>query len=280
MARHEVRIPVGRLTLVAAVVVAAVVLTHTDHGPRFRTLRPGVEFAVVRGDPYCRMGASEIAVLRLDPHRVRLRMMHYSQLPDRTPLEVTDWQRRTGAIAVFNAGQYYPDYSYMGLLVSDGHAISDRPHVAYKAALVAEPSSGGHDARVLDLDRQPLDPHALRWREIAQSFMLFDDDGKIRVRHSDQTDYRTIVAEDRQGRLLVICTEGGYTLYELAGLLRTMPFGLARAMSMDGGDEATLCVRVGTFRYANFGHPLPDGSVPNPMRPIASLPAAIAVLAP
>lgn len=282
MAAHEKRrLPIGRLTLLAAIAVGvAVLLRHENEAPRFRVLQPGVEFAVVRGDPYCRMGPSEIAVLRLDPRRVRLRMAHYTQLPDRAPLDVLDWERRIGALAVFNAGQYYPDYSYMGLFVSEGHPISPRAHGLFKAALVADPAGGGRDARVLDLERQPLPAGPLPWREIAQSFMLFDDDGHIRVRQSHQTTYRTIVGEDQQGRLVVIATEGGYTLYELAGLLRTMPLGLKRAMSMDGGEEAVLSVNVGSFRYTNFGHRLPNGEVPNPLRPTVPLPAVVAVLAP
>ncbi len=281
MAGRERRVPIGRLTLgIAVLVAAAAALTHGGGAPRFRTLQPGVEFATVQGDPYCRMGPSDIAVLRLDPRRVRLRMAHYTQLPDRAPLDILDWERRIGALAVFNAGQYYPDYSYMGLFVSQGKPISPHAHGVFKAALVADPARGGAAAHVLDLDREPLPTDPLPWREVAQSFLLFDDTGKIHVRRSNLTTYRTIVGEDHQGRLLVISTEGGYTLYELAGLLRTLPLGLTRAMSMDGGEEATLTVNAGGFRYANFGHRLPNGEVPNPLRPTVPLPAVVAVLAP
>jgi hypothetical protein len=278
MARHERGFPVGRLTVLAAAVVATVVLTRTGAAPRFRALRPGVEFELVRGEPYCRMGPSEIAVLRLDPRRVRIKMAHYSQLPDHEPLDILEWERRSGAIAVFNAGQYYPDYSYMGLFVSAGRTISKQLHPEYRAALVAEPKSGGPGARVLDLDAHPIRPDANPWREVAQSFMLFDDDGKIRVRRSSQVAYRTAVGEDAQGRLVVIATEGGYTLFELAGLLQTLHLGLKRVMSMDGGEEATLCVNAGGFRYASFGRRVEGGDVPNPMRPTVPLPAVVTVV--
>src|SRR5206468_7230931 len=119
--------------------------------------RPGMEFALIRGEPYCRRGSAEIAVLRLNPERVTLRVRHYSREADHQPMDIREWQRRTGALAVFNAGQYYPDYSYMGLLVSDGQIISGRLHPDFKAALVASPKSGGRQAGVLDLERQPLD---------------------------------------------------------------------------------------------------------------------------
>ncbi|HUK64376.1 MAG TPA: phosphodiester glycosidase family protein [Dongiaceae bacterium] len=280
MPRHDRRIPIGRLTVLAAAVVAAILLSRSVGAPHFHALRPGMEFAVLRGDPYCRMGLSEIAVLRLDPRRVRVRMGHYTQYADPVPLDIMEWERRTGALAVFNAGQYYPDYSYMGLFVSGGRVISGTPHPEFKAALVADPKSGGPRARVLDLDAHPIRADELPWREVAQSFRLFDDSGHIRVRKSNQVAYRTAVGEDAQGRLLVIATEGGYTLYELAGLLRTLPLGLRRAMSMDGGEEAALVIHCGTFNYASFGHRTREGSVPNPMRPTVPLPAVVTVMAP
>ena len=280
MRKPERRFPIGRVTVLAAAVVAAMLLSRSAGAPRFKTIHPGMEFALLRGEPYCRMGLSEIAVLRLDPRLVRLRVHHYTQFDERLPLDILEWERRTGALAVFNAGQYYPDYSYMGLLVSGGEAISPNLHAGFKAALVADPRSGGPGARVLDLDAHPIRADELPWREVAQSFMLFDDDGRIRVRNSGQVAYRTAVGEDAQGRVLVMATEGGYTLYELAGLLKTLPLGLRHAMSMDGGDEAALCIHAGDFLYASFGHRVSGGAVPNPIRPTVPLPAVVTVVAP
>src|SRR5262249_43834923 len=108
-----------------------------------------------------------------------------------------------------------------------------------------------------------------------QSFMLFDQQGERRVRKTDQIANRTVVGQDRRGRLVVVTSEGSYTLWDFAELLQRSPLQLTHAMSMDGGHEAGLCVVSGRFRYAPFGHwdehPRPDGVVP--------LPAVIAVMA-
>jgi uncharacterized protein YigE (DUF2233 family) len=267
------RVPVGRLAALAALVVAGLAIARAARTPHWRELMPGVEFATMRGEPYCRSGSSAIALLRLDPARVHLRALHYLREPERRPLAIAEWLHRTGAVAVFNAGQYYPDFTYMGLFVSGGDVVSKRMHSGFRAALVAEPdgrdSLRGRRARVLDLDVDPLDPGRPGWREVAQSFMLFDRDG-ARVRQSDQVAGRTAVGEDGEGRIVVVTSEGGYTLWDFARLLRGAHLGLGNAMSMDGGKEAQLVVDAGGLHYASYGRD--PGGAPAP------LPAVVAVM--
>ena len=83
--------------------------------------------------------------------------------------------------------------------------------------------------------------------------MLFDSTGALRVRRSERIANRTIVGEDHHRRLLVMVTEGAYTLADLAWVLQHSPLNLTHAMSMDGGREAELVVSRGAFRYASFG---------------------------
>jgi len=281
------RVPIGRLAAVAALAVGAIALAQNARGPHWHSLAPGIEFATIRGEPYCRSGSSTIAIVRFDPVRIRLRVLHYSSLPGRVPAPIATWLDHTQALAVTNAGQYYPDYSYMGLLVSDGRKVSSKMHPAFQALLVAEPDSeksrargaerGIHrlaQARVIDLDRDTLD-QSIRWREVAQSFMLFGSNGETRVRRSDQVANRTVVAEDREGRMVIVTSEGGYTLRDLASVLKEAPLGLTQAMAMDGGHEAQLCVRAGNFRYASFGRWRPEDERPAAWDVQVPLPAVV-----
>jgi uncharacterized protein YigE (DUF2233 family) len=245
------RLPLAGLLGLVLAVGGVLLIAQRGRGVQWRALEPGLEFATLHGEPYCRRGSAAIAALRVDPRRYRLEVRHYSDEPEGQPLDVVEWRRRSGAIAAFNAGQYYPDYTYMGLLVSGGRVISSRRHPEYQAALVAEPARRGAEARVLDLSRERLEPGD--WGEVAQSFMLFDRDGALRVRRGERVANRTVVGEDRHGRILVVTTEGGYRLWELAELLRDGPLGMRHAMSMDGGSEAKLCVSASDFHYASFG---------------------------
>lgn len=273
-------VPVARLSAVAAVVVAAYLVIHVQNEPHWRSVGPGVEFAMLRGEPWCRRGSAGIAALRLDPARARIRVAHYTLTPGRRPLNIVEWQRESGAVAVFNAGQYYPDLSYMGLLVCTGRVVSNDLHPEFKGALVASPVNGIPGIRVLDLTRDPIDSRALDWLEVAQSFMVLDEKGAVRVRKSDHVANRTVVAEDRRGRVIVLTTEGGYTLADFAEVLRHAPLAIARAMGMDGGYEAEMCVNSGNFRYASFGRwddQHADTDTPGARTP---LPAVIEVDAP
>lgn len=253
------RLPMGRLAVLAAVGLVAVALTRQASSPRWRAIAPGLDFTLMRGDPYCRRGSPEVAVLRIDPARTRIHVHHYTRQPEQRPLTIVEWLRLTHANAAFNAGQYYPDYSYMGMLVSDGVPVSGKTHPGFRGALAADPVGGGAGAHVLDLAPDSLVEVAHAWREVAQSFMLFDRGGNVRVRQSDQEANRTVVAEDANGRLLVLTTEGSYTLWEFARWLQDSKLGIALAMSMDGGLEAEMCVRTDHFAYASFGHWNPNG---------------------
>lgn len=242
----------------------------------WREVAPGLEFATLRGEPWCRRGSAAIAVLRLDPERVRLRVHHWSQTGAERPLDVVEWQQHTHAVAVFNAGQFYPDLRYMGLLASGGRWLSRQAHPGYQAVLVADRRSrGGGGARVLDLPDPERARDSLAWREVAQSYMLFDSTGALRVRRSERIANRTVVAEDRHRRILVLVSEGSYTLADFAFVLQNSSLQLSHAMSMDGGREAELVVSRGAFRYASFGPWLDATEHPDAIASRTPLPAVI-----
>lgn len=264
----------ARWILPFVITLAGLALWQNSRTLHWKLIAPGVEFTSLRGEPYCRMGSTAIAALRLDPARVKLGVRHYTQLDVTTPPGILDWQYRTRAMAVFNAGQFYPDWSYMGLLVAGGDTISTRAHPGFQALLVGD-RGDGRGARVVDLARTRADSLTRGWREVAQSFMLFDAAG-ARVRRTTHIAQRTVVAEDDKGHLLVFVSEGGYTLADFAELLTRSRLGLTQAMSMDGGLESEMVIEEGDFRYASFGEWRRDRE-PEAPGAHAPLPAVITV---
>jgi uncharacterized protein YigE (DUF2233 family) len=248
-----------RTVLVAVLLIGAA----GSAGYPWRQLDPGLEFMrwtvprydSVTGIGFCRMGEPFIAVLRIDPGLWRFEVFHYTLYGgEAAPLTAREWQERTSASAVVNAGQYYSDLSYMGLLISGDRKFSSKPHPQWQALFVAEPTrSGMGRARVVDLKHDQFRLNSTAYTQIAQSFMLFDQTGRKRVRKGNWVANRTAVAEDRRGRILVFVSEGGFTIWDFAHLLQTSGLNLVKAMSMDGGYESELAVAVRDFGYATFG---------------------------
>lgn len=241
---------------------------------RWRELMPGLEFARLPAPASARAGSEHIAVLRVDPRRLSFRVL--AGPPGQEGRTAEAWREKTGALAVFNAGQYAADRTYLGLLVADGRARG-RLASRLEGLFVAEP----HDpalpqARVMDLRYTAFDLRTNPYRQVAQSLMLLDRFGHIRVRRSPLVAHRTAVAEDAAGRILVMVTEGGHTLWELADFLKSSPLELREVMSMDGASESQLAVRVGGFSYLQHGEPTGSPQLPLPW-PSSPLPVALGI---
>ncbi len=259
----------ARWILPFVLVVAVFALWRDTRVPHWRSAGSGAEFATLSGEPFCRLGSSTVAVLRIDPSRVRVRVRYYDRMRPPRLLSILEWQRATRAMAVFNAGQYYPDFRYMGLLVCDGDTVSEKPHAGFQAVLAAADGR----ATVLDL-AQAQGRVRGRWTDLAQSFMLFDRTGGLRVRHSDRVANRTAVGVDGRGWLVVCVSEGAYTLADFAQVLRRAPLRLTHAMSMDGGLESELVVHAAGIRYASFGD-WPTDHDPSAPGAVVPLPAVV-----
>lgn len=242
-------------------------------------LSPGLEFARIEATKYVTRGSPFIAALRIDPARFELKPFHYADEGLSGPLPIDEWQARL-KLPVFNAGQYAPDLGYLGALKRDGRSLPSHSSAQWLAALVTSPNGKGSPAgAVVDL-RGSGGAEKLPYQNVIQSFMLRDDKGALRTRRSSWEANRTVVAQLSSGKLLVLVTEGAFTLGGLSDWLgEATELGVVRAMSMDGGYEAELALQLGIQRYVTFGQwETNDGgdiSLPGVHFP---LPAVIAVV--
>ena len=240
----------------------------------WKTLAPGLEMVSLSAEESVRAGSGTIDILRIDPDRYDFRILAAPRGAEGHNAE--EWLERSGAEVVVNAGQYLPDGSYIGLLVRDGMA-SGRLASRLEGLFVAGPEDDSlARARVLDLRYTAYDPQRSPYRQAAQSLMLLDRFGQIRVRRSARVAHRTAVAQDRKNRILFIVTQGGHTLWELADFLKQSRLGLREVMCMDGGQESQLAIKLPQFKYSHFGGPSASPQVPLPW-PAPPLPAALAV---
>ena len=130
--------------------------------------------------------------------------------------------------------------------------LSPQRKPGWMGLLVSGPLDGGAWGRIVDLEQADANV-VRRYRHVLQSMMLVDDAKRIRVRNSERAACRTVVAEDRQGRLLVLATEGAVTLKSLAAWLPRSGLGVVRAMNLDGGIESQLAIDTPELRMALYG---------------------------
>ncbi len=240
--------------------------------PTLKAIAPGLEFGLISAEQVVRWGGSDLACLRVDPKRYTFKVL--AAPPGASGYIAGEWRTRSGALAVFNAGQYATDGTYLGLLVQNG-VKKGRLASRLEALFAAEPFDASLPwARVIDLRYTAYDAKHSPYRQVAQSLMLLDRFGHVRVRRSPRVAHRTLVAQDAAGRILVLVSEGGHTLWELARFLAGAGLGLREVMCMDGGAESQLALAVEGFRYEHYGDPTAGWEIPLPW-PKAPLPVAL-----
>ncbi|MEK7235952.1 MAG: hypothetical protein AAB242_04985, partial [Nitrospirota bacterium] len=190
------------------------ILFVMSSGPSATTAQPltgdrlgeGLSISVWNPQAQCQ-DVPPLVAIEIDPNRYRFTVHYYQQDGLSAPLDIRQWQERTGHDLVFNAGLFRENYAYLGLLYGEGRSMGSRRHSTWLGLFVAEPAeAGSRRARVLDLTFDSFDEQQIPYREVAQSLMLLDRTGKIRVRQTGKRAHQTLVAEQGDGHLLVLKT--------------------------------------------------------------------------
>jgi uncharacterized protein YigE (DUF2233 family) len=209
----------------------------------WETMEEGVEVRQVR--VVATAGTERLSLVRLDPAQFRFRVLY-------TPGEaqrVSEWAAGTDASAsllIVNGGYFTPEYYATGLLVSDGQTYGVS-HGDFAGAFVALP---GGRVQVRWLTAQPYDPQEMLVAAV-QSFPVLVKPGGVMGFPAGADDgrpaRRTVVAQDRTGRILfAIAPRGFLSLHELACWLAESDLDLDVALNLDGGTSSGLILQTET----------------------------------
>lgn len=236
----------GRIVLTAVAIVGIGVFSpHSSSAqvPVWDQVVEGLAITVWEPGAGCDDEVAPLYLVKVDPERFRFSTHYFRDEELPAPLTIQEWQQRTHAVVLFNAGLFQEDFTYLGLLYKDGRSLGGKRHPQWEGLFVAEPVQPGlKKAHVLDLsvdsftDEQPL------YREAAQSFMLLDRGGKPRVRQTGKQAHQMVVGEDGEGNILLIKTTAAVTLRALAECLRDHMPAIRHAMAMDGGSSSDLLI--------------------------------------
>ena len=186
---------------------------------------------------------SPLVVSEIDPLRYRISVHYFRNEPFEEPPDIHEWQRRTGHDLVFNAGLFRENFSYLGLLYAQGKPLGGKRHASWMGLFVAEPTEAGSArAGILDLSIDPFNEQRPPYGEAAQSLMLLDRTGKVRVNPSGKQSQQTIVGELKNGHILLMKTTEPTSLHAIGRCLHEAYPQIRQAMAMDGGSSSDVSI--------------------------------------
>ena len=209
----------------------------------WQLLQPGVEVRQVLVGTGT--AVERLAIVRLDPATVRFRV-YYDPVVPRT---VSGWAEHLQSLLVVNGGYFTPENETTGLLISEGRAWGT-PYGEFAGMFAVSPSPAGAEVvSVRWLRDWPYDP-AEPLLEALQSFPVLVKPGGVMGFPADADDgrpaRRSVVAQDLQGRILIIVAPRGYlSLHELARFLAESDLDLNVALNLDGGFSTGLWLKAG-----------------------------------
>lgn len=219
-------------------------ISHSASAQSIAWDRPADGLAIGIWDPslLCR-DVPPLVVSDIDPLRYRISVHYFRNEALLEPPDIHEWQRRTGHDLVFNAGLFRENFSYLGLLYAQGKSLGGKRHASWMGLFVAEPTEAGAvRAGILDLATDPFDEERPPYSEAAQSLMLLDRTGKVRVKQTGKQSQQTIVAELQNGHVLLMKTTEVASLYAIGRCLHEAYPEVRQAMAMDGGSSSDLSI--------------------------------------
>ena len=202
-------------------------------------LRPGLERRVVQIYDDQNQVVESLYIWRLDQRRFRLDIA-YSE----TPKSLQTWQEETNAVMVINGGYFSIDN---GRYFPDGLAIVHRTAFGnsfegYGGMLAVNQDQ----AELRWLVQKPYNPNESLQAALQSFPILVQPGGKLGFA-ADREDHararRTVIAQDKKGRILfIVAPEGYFTLHELSAYLTESNLDLDIAVNLDGGGSTGVLV--------------------------------------
>jgi uncharacterized protein YigE (DUF2233 family) len=186
-------------------------------------------------------GTERATLVRLDPAAVQF-LVRYD--PD-NPRRLSAWAAETDALLVVNGGYFNPDNEAIGIVVSNGQRWgSTLGDYAGMFAVTAD-----QQVSVRWLGASPFDP-VEPLAEAVQSFPVLVKPGGLMGFPAGADDgtpeRRTVVAQDRAGRIVVVVAPGGLlSLHDMAVFLASADLDIDVALNLDGGASTGIWLAAG-----------------------------------
>ena len=207
--------------------------------PDWPLLQPGLERRVIPIYNDLNQQVESLHIWRLDQKTFRLDVAY-----DSTPKSLETWQRETNALMVVNGGfysieneRYFPD----GLTIVNGKATG-RSFNGFGGMLAI----GESRAELRWLVQKPFNSYEPLQAALQSFPILVQPGGKLGFgaeRENHVSARRTVIGQDKAGRiLLMVAPQGYFTLHQLSVYLTDSDLNLDIALNLDGGGSTGILV--------------------------------------
>ena len=181
-----------------------------------------------------------VTIVRFDLHHITLRVGYQPN----QPMLLSDWMQQERATAIINGGYFDDQDNATALVVSNGQVFGQ----SYQGFGGMLSVSAGGTISLRSLRQHPYDPSSEQLKQATQSSPMLVLNGKRTQFDADASmTPRSVVAMDKQGRLLFIASPGQvFTLGELADQLVSSDLSINNALNLDGGASTGLYVNAGS----------------------------------
>lgn len=201
-------------------------------------------------------GASEVVLAHFDPARFELVLLTAARDGDGETRRLEEWVDDFGLVAAINASMYLPNLRSTGLMIDGDHLNNPAVNPSFSGFL----AFGALDSSVAPVevtgdDCPGFDIKWLRahYRALVQSYRLLDCEGDA-IEWQDRKQYSSAaVGLDDRGWLVFAHSGSPCRTSDFARWLAQEGWGVAAALFVEGGNEASLLVDDGRIRSVVTG---------------------------
>ena len=232
--------------LLPSVTVSITPATSSSNGTQLNVWNRVATGVEVRYEDWKIPGGDDdtVTIVRFDLHKIKLSVGYQPG----QPLLMNEWMQQEHAIAMINGGYFDQQDNATALVVSNGKVFGES-YVGFGGMLSVDAQG-----RVLlrSLHQQPYDPNTEQLEQATQSVPVLMSGGKRTQFSADASQTRrSVVAMDKQGRLLFIASPGQvFSLDQLADQLVSSDLSIETALNLDGGSSTGLYVNGGSSHVA------------------------------
>lgn len=229
------------------------VLHRKPNDIEWKKLDEGLYFAEAIAPVKSKVGDSKISILKIDPAIYRFQLFS-SKEQKKENKTLNQWVKEERLIAAINASMFQLDFQTSVGYMKDFDFINNPILNKDNAILAFNPKSElVPEIQIIDLQCQDWNALKEEYNTFIQGIRMIDCHQNNRWTQQERRFSIACIAVDKDEHVLFILSRSPYSGHDLIRNLLTLPLNIHNAMYLEGGPEASLCIKHDEFEYSMMG---------------------------